>query len=200
MNLFKTLAMVGLVGMSSVLAQQTVPTMHGSIGSQLKNVAILNVDLRKIICNSLPDYDFVAGDHKMSVGTLTTTSRIPKEGFIAVGANCILKAKDKIDTSRPTELTEILSRAMRRPCGLSKNITYAEETSRFLGSNTSDIPQNQFGQNWITDYTLNSDGTINHSFFLLQVTQLPNREIEVTIFYSEATTPQVNPSEPSKTP
>jgi hypothetical protein len=182
------------VSIFSASAQQSTYAVHRAVGSQLKNTAILEVDLKKIICEKLPGYIFVAGDHKMAVGTLTTSSLMSKEGFMAVGANCILKRPDGIADPLPKELAETLFRAMWRPCHLANNITYGEDTDRFLRIQNNDIAQSQLGQNWLTTYSVNPDGTINHIFFLLQVSSLPNNEFEVTIFYSEATTPPITPA------
>jgi hypothetical protein len=153
-----------IISISSTSAQQTYPAVHGAVGSQLKNTGILKVDFKKIICERLPSYIFVSGDHKMAVGTVTTSSHIPKEGFIAVGANCILKRPDGINDPLPSELAETLFRAMWRPCHLEQNINYGEDLARYEGIQTTDIPRSQLGQNWMTNYTLNPDGSINHIF------------------------------------
>jgi len=171
MNLFRTLAMVGLVGV-------------GMIGNVVCADQITSLNIKETIHTALPNYIFVTGDNRM-IDFPSSTSLIPRKYFTSLQAHCVLTCQKSSDNLKPKDLAKIIYYSFIHELN-KKQITFGTEGERYPKVDLSD---KAFGQYGLSSYTKNNDGTFTHELFTVQASVLLQGEVLITYTYTKAITP-----------
>ena len=150
----------------------------------LCNDSLSSLDIAERAASALPGYRFVAGDRFLAEGT-PTAGFIPQDTFSSLAAYFVLQRNNRSDARLPMDIAKAISEGIASAAKINKGITFGETWNRRV---KTDIPDSQFGQYWLSNFTKRDASLRTHVLLLVQVVVLPDKRVGVTVIFTEAKT------------